>query len=251
MNKFNEFIDRYVAVWHEQDPAKRPGAIAELWMPDGAQILESRTVRGYDALQQRVAQVYDDFIGPGTFVFRSGGNEASYSNVGTFNWHMVAPGSDTAAAVGFDFFIFSGDSRILVDYQFIDPPEPSDELNEFAGRYLELWGMEAHARGRDLGSIWTDDAQFLQESGTAHGRTAIEAELARMNEHLTARGLVLRSLGNAQTYQNNGVGERDVIRFSWQAQSAEDNMITSGFDFLMRDKDKIRVAYRFAWSPLP
>lgn len=251
MNTFGKFLDRYVAVWHESDPTKRPGAISELWMPDGAQIYESRTVRGYDALAQRVTEVYDDFIGPGTYIFRSGGNEASYGNVGTFNWHMLAPGNGEVAAVGFDFFIFGNDNRILVDYQLIDPPEPSDELNEFADRYLRLGNMEPHARGRDFGSLWTDDAQFIQESGTACGHAAIEAELARISEHLAVKGLLLRSAGNAQTYQNDGVGERDVVRFSWQAQSAEGDPITSGFDFLMRDNDKIRAAYRFAWSPLP
>jgi hypothetical protein len=43
----NEFADRYVAVWNEQDPEKRRGRVAELWIPEGEHYVESRKVVGY------------------------------------------------------------------------------------------------------------------------------------------------------------------------------------------------------------
>ncbi len=56
MDAAQDLVDRCVAVWHETDPERRRKAIAGLWVPDGEHYVATRKVRGYAALETRVAR---------------------------------------------------------------------------------------------------------------------------------------------------------------------------------------------------
>jgi hypothetical protein len=131
-----ELVDRYVALWSEPDAEQRGRAMAELWTQDGAQFLQppqqvreaaaglgvtpTLEARGHDELKVRVTRSYEEFIAPGEFVFRARDNAARLGNVVKFNWEMVPVGGGEAAGVGLEILILDDDSRIRIDYQFIE-----------------------------------------------------------------------------------------------------------------------------------
>jgi hypothetical protein len=227
-----EFIDRYVAVWHEPDAELRRQAVAALWTPDGAHFIDSLSAHGHDALIARVAQVYNDFIGTGEYVFRAAGDAVAHHDAAAFTWHMVPPDGGEVAATGFDFFLLAGDGRIRVDHQFTEPPQVSPELDELAARHLAVWAEpDAGRRRQGVAELWS-------ESGVHVGpKRGPEAIAAAMEEDTAARRLT----GHAQSYLKEAEGDRNVVRYSW---AAEDR--ASGFDFLIREDDgRARLGYRF------
>lgn len=130
-------IDRYVAVWSEPDPERRRAAIRGLWSTDGVHVLQppqemrqaaqglgfDRFVleaRGHDALESRVTRAYEEFVAPGTFVFRSRGDADRLHDVVKFRWEMVSRDRGDVAAVGLEFLVLGPDGRIVSDYQFIE-----------------------------------------------------------------------------------------------------------------------------------
>jgi hypothetical protein len=132
-----DLADRYAAVWNEPDTQRRRAAIRELWSADAVHVLQppqemlrsaeaigfDRLVlqaRGHDALQSRVTRAYEEFVAPGTYVFRSRGNAGRLHDVVKFNWEMVAKDGGEVAGVGLEILILGPDGRILSDYQFIE-----------------------------------------------------------------------------------------------------------------------------------
>src|SRR5580692_2385892 len=105
-------VERYVAVWNEPDAQARRKAIAALWTEDGAHYTKSMNVRGYDALEARVAGAYERFVGTGRYIFRAIDNVDCHHNTVKFNWTMVPAQGGDVESVGFEFFILSDDGRI-------------------------------------------------------------------------------------------------------------------------------------------
>ncbi|MEV5606537.1 hypothetical protein AB0L33_34415 [Streptomyces sp. NPDC052299] len=133
----HELTDRYVAVWNEPDAERRRAAVRELWSADAVHVLrppqEIREAaealgfdrllleaRGYDALDFRVTRAHDEFVAPGTFVFRSRGNADRLHDVVKFNWEMAPRDGGEAAGVGLEVLVLGPDGRIVSDYQFIE-----------------------------------------------------------------------------------------------------------------------------------
>lgn len=131
-------VDRYVALWNEPDPDARSAAIRALWAPSGTQLLHSppRDIRdtvtslgfaspafvvsGYEGLDARVTRAYEQFVAPGTFVFRrSGGPARPLRNVVTFGWEMVSADGGDIAGSGFEVIVLDDDGRIDSDHQFV------------------------------------------------------------------------------------------------------------------------------------
>jgi hypothetical protein len=234
-----EFIDRYVAVWHEPDADLRRQAVAALWTPDGAHFIDSLSARGHDALVARVAQVYNDFIGTGEYVFRAAGDAVAHHDAAAFAWHMVPPDGGEVAATGFDFFLLASDGRIRVDHQFTEPPQVSPELDELAAHHLALWAEPGAGRRRaGVAALWSESGVHVGPAREARGREAIEAAV----EEDVKEGTAPRRLaGHAQSYIKEAEGDRNVVRYSWAAEGG-----ASGFDFLIRDDDgRARLGYRF------
>jgi hypothetical protein len=235
VSTLTEFVDRYVAIWHEPDADLRRQGVTELWTPDGAHFIDSLTARGYDALVARVTQVYNDFIGTGDFVFRSAGEAAAHHDAAAFTWHMVPPGGGEIAAVGFDFFVLADDGRIRLDYQFTEPPQPSPGLDELAGRHLALWAEPDAARRRaGVADLWAPAGAYAAPTAEARGHEAIETAMERSG------GVTRRLRGHAQSFIKDAEGERNVLRFGWETTHV------TGFDFLILDDDgRVRTYYRF------
>jgi hypothetical protein len=130
-----QLVARYVAVWNEPDPAERRRAVAELWTEDAVHLLqppqEVRAAaaalavepifesRGHAELEERVARAYDQFVSPGSFLFRAQGNEARVADAVKFNWEMVSTEGEVVA-VGLELVLLEADGRIRLDYQFIE-----------------------------------------------------------------------------------------------------------------------------------
>ncbi|MGW5262595.1 hypothetical protein ACWEQG_16600 [Microbispora sp. NPDC004025] len=132
-----DLTDRYVAVWSEPDPERRRAAVRELWSPDAVHVLgppeEMRKAaaglgferlvleaRGHDALELRVTRAYEEFVAPGTFVFRSCGDAEQLRDVIKFHWEMTARAGGDVAGVGLEILMLGADGRIVGDYQFIE-----------------------------------------------------------------------------------------------------------------------------------
>lgn len=129
---------RYVAQWNEPDPAARSALIRGIWAPDGVQVLvdppeEIRSaaaglafpvppleVRGYEALDARVARAHEMFVAPGEHVFEAAG-EALLLLPGVLGlrWAMVSTRTGQAVGGGLDVLALDGDGRIRTDHQFI------------------------------------------------------------------------------------------------------------------------------------
>ena len=114
----NALVDRYIAVWHEQDAERRRKRIAELWVEDGVQFTRSREIRGYQALEERVEAAHEEFVKTGGFVFRQSGDVNEHHNALTFRWEMVPFTGGEVAGAGTIFLLLNDDGRIRFDYQF-------------------------------------------------------------------------------------------------------------------------------------
>jgi hypothetical protein len=135
--ELNDLTDRYVAVWSEPDQERRRTAVRRLWSADAVHVLQPpREMRqaaerlgfdrlvlaahGHDALEVRVTRAYEEFVAPGTFVFRSRGEAGRLQDVVTFRWEMVPRTGGEPAGVGLEILLLGADGRIVRDYQFIE-----------------------------------------------------------------------------------------------------------------------------------
>jgi hypothetical protein len=237
---FNNLLNRYVAIWNEPDAAVRRAGVAELWAPEGLHYTQTRKFRGIDELDARVTEAYDQFVAGSGLLFVSENNLVVHHNVAKFNWDMVQHNGDLVA-VGFDFLILDPDGRILVDYQFNEPPVPSPELDELAERYLAV-GAEADEdqRRKSIEELYADQACLVDESAEHLGHDAIVVQAAAGFLDLSANGLVRRLTGHASAQHN-------AVRFNWQIEPAAGGpVVATGFEFLVRGEDNlIRADYRF------
>ncbi|WP_067574154.1 hypothetical protein [Nocardia acidivorans] len=132
--------EQYIALWNEADPAARTKLIAELWSPDGAQVLtdppqEIReaaaalafpiphlTVRGHRELDARVTRAYEMFIAPGEYTFAPRGVAQRLAGglVG-LGWSMVSIADGSEGGTGYDVLALDQDGRIRSDHQYIGP----------------------------------------------------------------------------------------------------------------------------------
>jgi hypothetical protein len=131
-------VERYVAVWNTPDPERRRTLIHSLWAPTGEHVLDPPLamrqaaqqigfaaplleIRGYAALEARVARAHAEFVAPGEYVFRARDNAARVRNVVKFNWEMVSTATGAMAGVGLEVLVLDDAGRIVVDYQFVEP----------------------------------------------------------------------------------------------------------------------------------
>jgi hypothetical protein len=137
MPRPTNLVERYVAMWNEEDPEARRAAVCELWAADGAQILQPPQelldeaarigfvnpvleARGHHELETRVTRAHDEFVAPGEFRFRPRDGAMRVGDVIKFGWEMVPAGGGESAAAGLEFLILDAQGRIRFDYQFIE-----------------------------------------------------------------------------------------------------------------------------------
>jgi hypothetical protein len=118
MSEIDQFVEQYMAMWHETDAGVRRKYIAELFVEDGVQFLPEREYRGYEALEERVSGAHEEFVAQGGFVFRPAGDVKGHHNSILFSWEMVPASGGEVATTGTIFLLLSDDGRIELDYQF-------------------------------------------------------------------------------------------------------------------------------------
>ena len=115
----HELIERYVAVWHERDAAKRRAAIELIWTPDGAHYSPTLEAHGYDELAARVSRSHQRWVVDHDFFFRSTGEVRAHHDVVTFTWEMLQRNGGAAESIGQDFLLLASDGRARSIYQFV------------------------------------------------------------------------------------------------------------------------------------
>lgn len=127
MTEYRHLIDRYVAMWNENDAGRRRQAIAALWSVDGLHANKRAQWRGHAQMMERVTASYEKSIREGGYRFEPAGNADGFRNVVRFNWYMRPAGGGGIAAQGFELLVLDEEGRIAADYQFIDPT-PSETI---------------------------------------------------------------------------------------------------------------------------
>ena len=137
MPRPTQLVERYVAMWNEDDPGARSAAVQELWAQDGAhalqppeEMLDEATrigfvnavleARGHHALEARVTRAHEEFVASGEFEFRPRGDAMQIGDAVKFGWEMVPATGGDAVATGLEFLLLDAQGRIRCDYQFIE-----------------------------------------------------------------------------------------------------------------------------------
>ena len=117
----DEFVARYVAMWHESDADLRRAIVQQLWADDAENTSRRFAIRGLEAIVARVTRAHDEWVAQKGFVFRPAGNTDRLGNVVKFLWEMVPKGGGPREALGLDIFVLQDDGRIRALYQFAEP----------------------------------------------------------------------------------------------------------------------------------
>jgi hypothetical protein len=129
--------DGYVAQWNEPDPAERHERVRELWADDALHVLVNPPeavraaaanlavpappleVRGFDALEARVARAYEMFVAAGEHHFELDGDPVPLTpRVIGVRWSMVTSTGETVGG-GLDVLALDDDGRIRTDHQYV------------------------------------------------------------------------------------------------------------------------------------
>ncbi|WP_097263328.1 hypothetical protein [Streptomyces sp. TLI_55] len=220
----DDLLKRYVAVWNEPDAAARGAEVANLWTPDGLHYTQTRRFQGTEQLVARVTEAHDQFVAGQGLRFRSGDNPVGHAGALTFNWLMTPGDSDTVLAVGFDVVLLDDEGRIVADYQFNEPPMPTDELDAQAERLLAAGAAEEPRK--EVADLYLPGALYVDETGAHDGVDAIAAAL---------------TAGGARQRAGSASAQHDAFRYPWRTAAGE-----TGVDFLLRDEQGlIREHHRF------
>jgi hypothetical protein len=232
-----DVVDRYVAVWNEPSADQRRKRICSLWTPDGTTCYRLLEARGYDAIEARVTSSWDKWLRDGRYVFRSRDAVCHYDVV-KVNWEMVTRPGGEVEAVGLSFLVLIPDGRIRSDYQF--NPTMS-EPNELVDRYIAVWNEpNAEARCSRIAELWAPDCAYIDQTTVWTGHSAIEAEMARVYNELTAKDLAFSSANHSQAHHN-------VVSFGWHMRAKHIEEVKAvGSDLLILDEGgRIRFDYRY------
>jgi hypothetical protein len=80
-------------------------------------VTQSDLFEGIEAVIGHVRGVFNEFIAPGRYVFRSGGAVCHHHCV-LFRWELVERADGQLADAGMNAFLLSPEGRIVGDYQF-------------------------------------------------------------------------------------------------------------------------------------
>ncbi|HEY2473296.1 MAG TPA: hypothetical protein VGI19_00710 [Candidatus Cybelea sp.] len=111
--------DRYVAVWHEPDEARRRAIIESLWVPDGCHYSPTLEAHGYEELAARILRSHERWVIEEGCIFRRVGDVLEHHRTATFSWEMLAREGGDAISEGRDFFLLAPDGRLQAVYQYV------------------------------------------------------------------------------------------------------------------------------------
>ncbi|TDD82286.1 nuclear transport factor 2 family protein [Actinomadura rubrisoli] len=121
---YENFVERYVAVWTETDPETRRKMIPELWAEDGVEYIENAEYRGHEAIEARVTAAHDEFFRDVGHVLRAAGDTVAHNLGVRFTIYILPAGGGGITWTGAVFAKLGDDGLIEFDYQFGDPPSP-------------------------------------------------------------------------------------------------------------------------------
>jgi hypothetical protein len=119
MDRLQDLIARYVALWNEPVAATRAAEIRALWAPEGQHFYRDQIVTGYRALEERVAGSVAKNVVSANNRFRDRKDARQTHNGVAFTWEMVPAGGAEVLAVGLQVLLLDPAGRIAADYQFI------------------------------------------------------------------------------------------------------------------------------------
>ncbi|MEE4599336.1 nuclear transport factor 2 family protein [Streptomyces sp. DSM 41524] len=119
LSNIDDFVERYVAVWNEGDPALRRKGVSEIWADDAVYANQGAEFRGHAGIEAAVTEAYEQFVKNGEYVFKTAKVDENHEAV-RFTWDMVPTAGGEPASIGTQLFLVGEDGRIVHDYQFID-----------------------------------------------------------------------------------------------------------------------------------
>jgi hypothetical protein len=120
-NQLDDFIARYIGMWHESDPQRRREIVRGLWSEDAENITRRFVVRGLAEITARVDRAHQEWVASKGFVFRPAGNTDTHNNLVKFFWEMLPRDGGPIEARGLDIFVLTDERRIRSLYQFGEP----------------------------------------------------------------------------------------------------------------------------------
>ena len=119
--QLDDFITRYVGMWHERDPRRRRDIVRELWAEDAENITSRHVARGSAEITERVARAHEEWVASKGFVFRPVGDADTHNNLVKLFWEMLPRDGGRVEACGLDIFVLNDHGRIQSLYQFGEP----------------------------------------------------------------------------------------------------------------------------------
>lgn len=111
-----QVVDRWVAMWNEDDPVARRKIIDDLWTEDGSYVNRLFVCSGPDMVEAAVTTAHDEYFAKG-LSFRSCNDSYGHHGGVKFGWVLVTA-SGEVDTFGHEFLILDDRGRISVDYQF-------------------------------------------------------------------------------------------------------------------------------------
>jgi hypothetical protein len=123
MSDTTETVDTYLAMWNEEDPARRADHIERAWVADCRYVDPLLEAEGRDALSDMVAAVHAQY--PGHRFRRISGIDAHHDQV-RFAWLLAGPDGGVTVA-GVDVGTVALDGRLVSITGFFGDPPDLDE----------------------------------------------------------------------------------------------------------------------------
>lgn len=108
MNDTTTTVDTYLAMWNEDDPARRAELIAAAWSPDCTYLDPQLEATGHAALSEMVDTVHGHLPG---YRFRRTSGIDTHHDLVRFGWELVGPEGDIFVA-GIDVGRLDADGRL-------------------------------------------------------------------------------------------------------------------------------------------
>jgi len=112
------FVDRYIAMWNDPDPARRRATIDAQWAPGAGNYTLNLEAEGLDAIEERVTNAYEKYVGSGEHRFQMHQPYVAHHGAVRIWWEMVMVADGTVAATGQEFLVLDDCGRIVSDHQF-------------------------------------------------------------------------------------------------------------------------------------
>ena len=110
-------VETYLAMWNEEDPARRAELVTTAWAADGRYADPVQEAAGHAALSEMVAAIHQQL--PGHRFSRTSGIDVHHDEL-RFGWQLAAP-DGTVAVAGVDVGAVGDDGRLLRITGFFGP----------------------------------------------------------------------------------------------------------------------------------